>query len=64
VQENRLINLVSLTREKKKRKKEKRGKFEMPSVERIATTPGPSSALSFGRPSHIQYNNSTAWNQM
>jgi hypothetical protein len=33
VQESRLINLVSLTREKRKeKKKEKRGKFEMPSV--------------------------------
>jgi hypothetical protein len=32
VQESRLINLVSLTREKRKEKKEKRGNFEMPLV--------------------------------
>jgi hypothetical protein len=32
VQESRFINLVSFTREKKEKEKERREKFEMPSV--------------------------------
>jgi hypothetical protein len=65
VQESRLINLVSLTRGKKrKRKKRKIWDAIGTRLERIATTPGPSSSLSFGRPSHMQCNNSAAWSQM
>jgi hypothetical protein len=67
VQEGRLINLVSLTKEKKKRKKRKKRKIWDAigtRLERIATTSGPSSFLSFGRPSHMQCNNSAAWSQM
>jgi hypothetical protein len=68
VQESRLINLVSSIREKKekerKRKKRKIWDAIGTRLERIATTPGPSSSLSFGRPSHMQCNNSAAWSQM
>jgi hypothetical protein len=64
VQESILINLVSLTREKKKRKKRKIWDDIGTRLERIATTPGPSNSLSFSRPSHMQCNNSAAWSQM
>jgi hypothetical protein len=68
VQESKLINLVSLTKEKKKKKtnRNKRKIWDAIStrLERIATTLGPSSSLSFGRPSHMQCNNRAAWSQM
>jgi hypothetical protein len=61
VQESRLINLVSLTREKKKKSKKRKIRDAIGTrLERIAITPGPSSSLSFGRPSHMQCNKSVA----
>jgi hypothetical protein len=61
VQESRLINLVSLTREKKGKRKKKKGEIWDAigtRLERIATTSGPSNSLSFGWPNHMQCNNS------
>jgi hypothetical protein len=63
VQESRLINLVSLTIEKK-RKKRKIWDDIGTRLEMIATTPGSYSSLFFGRPNHMQCNNNAVWNQM
>jgi hypothetical protein len=64
VQESRLINLVSFTRENKKKKKRKIWDAIGTRLERIATRPDPSRSLSFGWPSHMQRHNSAAWSQM
>jgi hypothetical protein len=50
VQESRLINLVSLTREKRKRKKRKIWDAIGTGIERIATTHDLSSSLFFVSP--------------
>jgi hypothetical protein len=58
------LSIWFLSQEEKRKKKRKIWDDIGTRLERIATRSGPSRSLSFGRPSHMQRNNSATWSQI